>query len=558
MKVVQQTYHRRLMVAVLCTLLFHLGLILMMDWGLALREIPSNEDRPITLSLQKSESEGINDLTEPPQETVNSDVGKFKATPVNQAERLTENHAARIQTDTAAVAPPIESQSITSETISNSLAQDEGELWSAGEITQFSDTDEASSPQAFISRVEPNVMQVADHKNQYSGRLSPTQTQEPIQVAIDPKQQRAIQKKVAQFLAGLDNTSELTEPFSWQSQKNTYRASIKYTAAENEMGIDKVAVEVITESDGEQLSTTLRYKQLVFSNFAQFVDQWNKNTVIHDDEMDGRFHSNTKIRLVADHMASPVFHGKFTTAAYGLQQEGRVLKKDVFLGGIETRVKRIKMPKFRTLVPDSGLAKSEVFVVHQDSKIKFMRDGYLLHSHLNYAGPPRKVISNQAPLYVMAAPGVTLHVEGVVNGLVTVFASKRILITGNIDYESRSPIAQDGDFLGLVSGQNVQVASRDIIADGDLNIDASIYAKGRFGVNRISGKRAGTLNIYGSLSVGTLTATEPRYATKITFDRRLENQRPPSFPVTNRYELLAEDHKWTLKQSPFLDMENAE
>jgi hypothetical protein len=31
------------------------------------------------------------------------------------------------------------------------------------------------------------------------------------------------------------------------------------------------------------------------------------------------------------------------------------------------------------------------------------------------------------------------------------------------------------------------------------------------------------------------TATEPRYATGIRFDPRLESRRPPGFPVTDRY-----------------------
>ena len=59
--------------------------------------------------------------------------------------------------------------------------------------------------------------------------------------------------------------------------------------------------------------------------------------------------------------------------------------------------------------------------------------------------------------------------------------------------------------------------------------------------------RSATLRIYGSLAAGTITATEPRYATKIDYDSRFERQRPPGFPSTNRYEVAAWDGQWTLR-----------
>src|SRR5262249_1086037 len=55
---------------------------------------------------------------------------------------------------------------------------------------------------------------------------------------------------------------------------------------------------------------------------------------------------------------------------------------------------------------------------------------------------------------------------------------------------------------------------------------------------------SGTLTIFGSLTAGSLTATEPRYATKVEFDPRLSNARPPSFPLTDRYELESWAGEW--------------
>jgi len=47
------------------------------------------------------------------------------------------------------------------------------------------------------------------------------------------------------------------------------------------------------------------------------------------------------------------------------------------------------------------------------------------------------------------------------------------------------------------------------------------------------------------VACGTISATEPRYATKIDYDPRFERQRPPGFPSTNRYEVADWDGKWT-------------
>ena len=56
--------------------------------------------------------------------------------------------------------------------------------------------------------------------------------------------------------------------------------------------------------------------------------------------------------------------------------------------------------------------------------------------------------------------------------------------------------------------------------------------------------RAGTLSIYGSLTAGSLTATEPRFATRIEYDERLASARPPSFPLSDRYELESWNGEW--------------
>ena len=75
---------------------------------------------------------------------------------------------------------------------------------------------------------------------------------------------------------------------------------------------------------------------------------------------------------------------------------------------------------------------------------------------------------------------------------------------------------------------------------------AAIYAKHRFSIDDIRSKDGGLLSIYGSLTAGSISATEPRFSTKIRFDPRLESSRPPGFPVTDRYEVESWDSAWTV------------
>jgi hypothetical protein len=56
--------------------------------------------------------------------------------------------------------------------------------------------------------------------------------------------------------------------------------------------------------------------------------------------------------------------------------------------------------------------------------------------------------------------------------------------------------------------------------------------------------------MYGSVAAGSLSATEPRFRTEIEFDGRLEDARPPGFPVTDRYEVVAWDGRWAAEAQP--------
>src|SRR5690606_33171462 len=92
-----------------------------------------------------------------------------------------------------------------------------------------------------------------------------------------------------------------------------YTAVLKPVPATDAMGMEQLAVEVSTLRGGERLVTELRLTRIAFSSFAQFVDERDSSVMIHDDVIDGRFHSNSEIR-VARGAVAPEFRGRVALA----------------------------------------------------------------------------------------------------------------------------------------------------------------------------------------------------------------------------------------------------
>jgi len=111
------------------------------------------------------------------------------------------------------------------------------------------------------------------------------------------------------------------------------------------------------------LTTRVNLRRLAFSHFTQMVDRWDPMVQLHDDEIVGRFHSNTQLKLLHDASKAPIFSGKVTTAARGFDFESRSRRPaEVFQGGIETRTGRIDMPK--ALQPAEWAPRDENARVH--------------------------------------------------------------------------------------------------------------------------------------------------------------------------------------------------
>jgi hypothetical protein len=149
-------------------------------------------------------------------------------------------------------------------------------------------------------------------------------------------------------------------------------------------------------------------------------------------------------------------------------------------------------------------------------------------------------------VYLIAARGATLYVRGVVAGKILVYSPQKVVVEGNLTYAHDPRDDPDsGDYLGLVCDRDIEVAPAHITGPGDVEIHAALFARRRFVVTDIDYARSATLRIYGSLTAGSLTASEPRYATSVEYDRRFEQQRPPGFPSTNRFAAADWDGRWT-------------
>ena len=374
----------------------------------------------------------------------------------------------------------------------------------------------------------------------------------PEKKSMSPKQQKMLNKKFKKWAENFYRMKQADRQITWEYGGQDYTAIFQRLPARDDMHIGQVIVQVNTEEKGNRLSTEMRMKRLAFSNFAQFVDRWDPGVQIHNDELEGRFHSNSMIYLESSRDVKPQFHGRVTTASRGItlaSSDGRIKRENIFLGGLETGVKRIVLPKyFPDFLEETTIGHDQMHHFDEDTRITFYPDGTYGWAPVDSPAPEQIHTVSDKPSYIIGAQKAKLHVKGVISGRILVYSPEKIIIEDDLTYAHGSDtVSETDDYLGLVSAKNVEIAHPDITGPGNLLINASIYAKRRFVVRRYNVEENAMLFIYGSLTAGSLSATEPRYRTKIQFDKRLENIRPPNFPVTNRYEIEAWDGMWEIE-----------
>jgi hypothetical protein len=369
----------------------------------------------------------------------------------------------------------------------------------------------------------------------------------PRTITIPQAQQAMLTQRMVEAARALEG-AERSE-VSWSENGRTYSATLVRSTNKDSMALEHVIANISTTSaDGTQLQTQLKVQRLAFSQFTQIVDYWDARVQLHDDEIVGRFHSNSPFAIAADSDASPKFVGKVTTAARALTyaSSGMPRREQMFEGGLQTRAGRIEFPQQARPFAVLPAQDSYLHSFTEDTHLVFSGDGSYTSQGRSASSPEHRQYPRDRPAYFIAPKGITLFVRGTVDGKVLVYSAQRIVIEGDLIYAANPRTTPDvDDYLGLVSDRNVEVAPPYVTGRGDLNIHAAIFARNRFVVTAIDVRRTATLFLYGSLTVGSISATEPRYATKLEFDPRLDRVRPPSFPNTNRYEIASWKAAWS-------------
>jgi hypothetical protein len=369
---------------------------------------------------------------------------------------------------------------------------------------------------------------------------------EPETAPIEATERQMLDDRLVEW--SVDSDSVTDEHVVFNHDGRNYSAEFKRVAAEDSMGIDNVLVSISTERDGRRWSTNMRMQRLAFSSFAQFVDRWDPSIMLHDDEIDGRFHANSDIFLSSSRRAQPAFLGKVTTARRinTSNSESFVRRDQVFLGGLETRVQRINLPQqFVALDTIDDVPPDRVHRFTVDTDLIFFADGSFSWTDLEDGSPEQRVLLTDEPHYLLGDEDVSFRISGVVNGKVLVHSREDIVLVGDLVYAEHPVVTPaSDDFVGLVAGRNVVIAERRISGSGDLTVHAAVFAKRHFLVRNYRSGGLDTLHVFGSLAVGSLSATEPRFRTRLEFDPRLKETRPPGFPVTDRYEVIEWDGLW--------------
>lgn len=369
-------------------------------------------------------------------------------------------------------------------------------------------------------------------------------------IPLADKEQQRFEHELAKFAAKPLFVGHKDTSLVFKSGEQVFIAKVQHQPAANATGIDEAEVTITAIKHGQQWQTRMRLKRLAFSHFAQFVDEWDPRVAVHDDQLDGRFHTNSGFTISSSRGVQPKFQGKVTTAAFEVRQNerwGMTNNKEIFPAGLETGAREIRMPKPREdFFQTANLPDSLCHRIEEEAWLVFHPDGsYSFRLASQAAGHMRKL--PRQPFLFNGGKHAVLHVRGVLSGKVLVQSEKRIVIDDDLVYAHAPGTAPDSeDYLGLQSRHDIVIASPQSTGPGDLHIHAAIFAGGKFEVTHLFNSEKATLHIYGSLSAGSLSATEPRYATRLRFDPRLEQRRPPYFPMTDRYEITAWEPEWQM------------
>jgi len=537
---------RPISIAMVLSVAIHLTLFMIVDWLLSDEALPSITSTALLVRIEPSQTAG--DVADdsrvvPVAESETANLAKNR-----QAHRASDKPSEIVEATEMVVAAEISPRDLKPATEAasseNQAAVDHDDSAVETNVASFVE-DMKVAPSDVVTTIPSgeSVVLVGASKAERSVLA---------QTALSPMQEKMLNRKVREWTENLHRMPDVASGLTWNYKGQEYLARFTQLPAADDMGIQRVIVEISTEEDGKRLSTEVHMKRLAFSNYAQFVNRWDPNVQFHNDEIDGRFHSNSKISLTYDRKVKPLFYGKVTTTSRRIDitnRRGLTKRDQIFAGGLQTGIRSIRLPKhFLPFPGEAEIADDQVHHFGEDTRITFYADGSYVWQAIDSVSPQQVATISGDTTYLIADRKVKLYVKGTVNGKVLVYSPERIVIEDDLVYEQNPEEVPDADdYLGLVSDKYVDIAPPDITGPGNLLINAAIYAKRRFAVRGYRFRENAMLYLYGSLSVGSLSVTEPRYYTKIRFDQRLDDLRPPGFPMTDRYEVESWDTAWNVE-----------
>ena len=215
-----------------------------------------------------------------------------------------------------------------------------------------------------------------------------------------------------------------------------------------------------------------------------------------------------------------------------------------------------KRSRCRGTCPTSSTAARKPIgtIFDEDTRIIFNPDGSYVWRAREWRRRDGARRTSKKPQYLIGAKGAKLYVRGTVrrhlHGVLARPTSRSRTTSSTRRIRARPLISHD--FLALISGRDIRIAGPDVTGKGDLNIHAALFARRRFCIESVdTSKPAGRCSISTAASPpARISETEPRYATKLDYDKRFEYLRPASFPMTRRYEVESWDQDWEEVEKP--------
>ena len=305
-----------------------------------------------------------------------------------------------------------------------------------------------------------------------------------------------------------------------------------------------------------QVTLSLSY----FSKFAYCSDDENGIWWATGDTVNGPFHTQDHLNIDGH----PVFNpgpNSYVSTKLGLNKatgsSSPILINTTIHSGDD-------MP-----IPQNGVAAVEntassggyIFSGHSDVYIVFLNDSLKYSFSIGWHASWTTVkTSTLAPNGTLVADNANLHIQGTVEGQLTIAATGtgsnrgNIYLDGDIVYSSdpRSN-PHSTDLLGIVAKNNVYVTDNSTNNNG-INIDAAIYAEsGGFGAQNYNTRPyCGYINLVGGITqnsrlpVGVISTNwrgvqsiSNGFNKSYNYDNRLRYAVPPNFPHTNSYQIVS-------------------